>query len=195
LLHTFSSNASVFILTYFFDLIIVGYFSLAYRIVFLSFRFIVEPLYNTLYHRTINKINNNRKVKNDIIKTYKILISGSLPIFIIFFVLAPKLFSIFFGANWTESGFYAQYLSVTVFFSFITSPFSFIPLIAKKQKQALYFEIIHTIFQVSGLLIGGYLNNPNLSVILFSSFSGIVLTALMIWYYFTINDLDKRIQE
>lgn len=55
-------------------------------------------------------------------KTSLNLFAIGLPVYTIIFIVSPVLYPLAFGAEWSETGEYAMYLSVSAFFSFFSTP-------------------------------------------------------------------------
>ena len=89
--------------------------------------------------------------------TFKKLLMVSIIPFSVFFFIAPDLFAIIFGENWSEAGEYAQILAPMFFLQFISNPMSNMYLIAEKQKKDLYLNIILIILTMLPFILAIYL--------------------------------------
>jgi O-antigen/teichoic acid export membrane protein len=98
----------------------------------------------------------------------KLLMISILP-FTIFLFIAPDLFAIIFGKNWSEAGKYAQILTPMFFLQFISSPLSNMYLIAEKQKNDLYLNVILFIVTLLPFLLAMHLTMSVETVISFFS--------------------------
>ena len=128
-----------------------------------------------MYHNKENVYNFSKKL------IIKLLFIG-IPAFIIFSIMAPKLFSFILGAQWETSGVYSQYLTPWLFTTFIVSPFAFIPIVYNKQGKALYLELINIILRFTGVIIGSYFNSIIITLLSFSILSAFVTLYRFSWY-------------
>lgn len=88
----------------------------------------------------------------------KLLLISTLP-FIVFYFIAPDLFSVIFGKDWQVAGEYAQILTPMFYLRFVTSPLSTMFMIAEKQKLDLFWQIALFILTSSALLLGYFFND------------------------------------
>jgi O-antigen/teichoic acid export membrane protein len=88
--------------------------------------------------------------------------------------IGQDLFVVLFGPEWAEAGVYVQILSIWTFFWFISSPISNLFSVLERQDLALYINTLIFISRVIALVIGGYLHNARLAILLFGV-SGILV--------------------
>ncbi|MPM88222.1 hypothetical protein SDC9_135323 [bioreactor metagenome] len=79
-----------------------------------------------------------------------------------------------FGSAWTEAGVYTQILSLWAFIWFISSPLTGIYLVVGEYDFGFRYNFINLVTRFLSLIIGGFLHNARLALILFS-ISGIVV--------------------
>ena len=102
---------------------------------------------------SIHKVGNCKRV---FIKTFLLLSSLSLPVFIIVFLFAPRFFGIIFGTAWSDAGYYVQILSFLFFIRFVVSPLSYVLVAVEKLNEQFFIQILKLVLSTIGLL-GGYL--------------------------------------
>lgn len=73
-------------------------------------------------------------------KTFRRLLYIALPAFPVFFLVAPEVFSLVFGAQWRVSGEYARILTPMFFMQFVTTPLSSMYMLAQKQRMDLVWQ-------------------------------------------------------
>ena len=84
--------------------------------------------------------------------TLRQLILVSFAPFILFYLSAPVLFPLIFGVQWAVAGEYAQALIPMYFFRFISSPLSFMYMIAEKQFHDFWLQIAIVTVSVSSFV-------------------------------------------
>ena len=182
LLNTVSAMLPALLLGFFFTPTVVGFFSLANRVLAMPIGVIGSSLAQVFFpeatasyrHGTLNQIT---------LKMFKQLVSlGTVPILLLT-IVAPDLFNILFGHSWIVAGKYVRWLSLWIFFQFISSPISTVYVVLEKQKDFLLFNILLLVTRIIALVIGGINNDAMLSIILFGT-SGFVM-----YLFFTIRIL------
>jgi O-antigen/teichoic acid export membrane protein len=112
----------VFMIGSAYSLAILGFFSLAYRMVTLPSTLIASAI-GDVYRQRISKAYSERGGFRLIyVNTLKTTMLVALPPFAVLYLSAPWLFEIIFGTDWRVAGEYAQILVVGAFFQFIFTP-------------------------------------------------------------------------
>ncbi len=103
---------------------------------------------------------------------------GLIPLIIVLF-WGPLLFSLIFGAEWKESGVYAQWMTIWFYFMLITRPvISAIPVLSI-QRFFLFYEIIGVPVRFGALLVGFYIYSSSIvSVAIFCLVNSLMYLAL-----------------
>lgn len=99
------------------------------------------------------------------------------------FIVAPDIFTLGFGEDWTTAGKFAQFLVIVCFFQLTVSPLMSVYIILKKQHlEAINQGALFTVRFLS--IYYGYLNNDAvLAIALYSISSAVVYSAFLIWAY------------
>lgn len=159
----------------------VGFYSLGKKLLQVPTQVIGNSIGDVFYPRISEAFNNGKKIYKILFKANLILsIIGILPFgFIIIF--GPILFSLFFGSEWAVAGEYARWMSLWMYFVFITRPSVKVLPVIKAQKFHLNFTIITIIGRALTLYIGGYIfKNEIIAIALFSVFGSIMYLSLAI---------------
>ena len=126
----------------------LGQFSLAFRMTMLPIS-LVNAAVSTVILKKISEIKkDNRSAKEFTLKTIVIL-SLSLPVFIVVYFFASDIFQILFGIPWTRAGEISSVLTPYLFMSFICSPISVVFIIYKKNKALVYINLFFGILLIS----------------------------------------------
>jgi len=156
------------LLTKFFDISIVGFFSLPMRILEAPLSLISQSILDVFKERATREY----RVKNDFkyiffkILKFQILI-GIVP-FTLVFLFAPKIIPIIFGPEWKISGEFTRILSLMFFFKFISGPSASALYILEKQKYELVWQISLFLLTSAALIVGGLMHNYTISIAAFS---------------------------
>ena len=152
----------------FFSQTIVGYYSLANRVVLMPMILIGDAIARIFFQRTAelrSKPDDLSKTVQRVFRTLSCL--GFLPALSLV-IIGPELFTVVFGANWIEAGKYAQILGIWMFFLFIASPMSPLFMVLGRQELSLTIHFSIFITRIIALVSGGLTNNIYLTLWLWS---------------------------
>ena len=174
----FTADIPIYILSSFFGLGAVGAFGFANTIMQIPFNVIgnsIAPVYfqraNELY------LNDKESLKTFTIRSYdKMLLLGSLAYGFIF-AFGDIIFKYVFSAQWELAGKLAMILSVYYVFKLISSPFTRIFRVIRKEELSLRVNIILSTMRLLFLIIGLYYNS------LFVAVSGYAFGNLLGYLY------------
>lgn len=177
LLNTLSSMLPALLLGYFFNPIVVGFYALGQRVLSMPMTLIGSSLAQVFYPEASE---NSRSGSLDQItlKLFKRLVSIGLVPVVLLSIVAPDLFGIVFGDEWFIAGEYVRWLSLWIFFQFISSPISTVYMVLEKQREFLFFNFFLLLTRLTALIIGGFLNDAFLAII-FLGVSGFVMYLLL----------------
>ncbi|RNC83343.1 MAG: hypothetical protein ED557_11635 [Balneola sp.] len=183
LLNTLSSNSPNFLFVSFFSTAVAGFYSLSYRVCFAPIQLISHSMYQVYSQDISERYNNGLELYQHSLRILrKISVYGFIPFLLLFF-FAPSIIKILFGSDWTTAGEYIQFLVPYFYLSFITSPFSFVPLLLGKQEAAFSIEIINLILRVSAIYIGYIYGSVFLSLLLYSIVGTLIQSYLIVWFF------------
>lgn len=173
LLNNISWQLPSFLLAMFFSKTEVGYYALSFRLLNLPMSLIGISIGQVFFQRAAEA-----KIHGELSKVVEsnfryLVVIGLMPFFLLS-IVGKDLFSVVFGANWSEAGVYAQILSIWIFFWFISSPLSTLFRVLERQKFSLVLNIVIFITRILALSIGGVLGSARLALFLFA-LSGVVL--------------------
>jgi len=175
LANSMSWQLPAFMLAYFFNSTILGYYALAIMAVQMPMAMVGTAISQVFYQKASEEMNQTGGVKTIVREVHTRLIAVGIFPFIIFIILAEDLFTFAFGANWLTAGTYAQILAPWLFAVFIVSPISTLFSVLEKQKILSYFEFMTLCTWVLVFYVGGTSGNPLLTLTLFS------IGGMLIW--------------
>lgn len=183
LLDTFQDHGVVYLLTYYFVEAVTGWYSFAFRILKAPVGLIGSAFYQLFYQKLSEANNQGRNLQPLVLSMYKRLALLGLPGFLVMFLFTPDLFTWIFGERWHEAGEIAQILIPWLFLNFILSPVSCVTLVCNRQKAAFTITIVDSLIRFSALVIGGFLQDYQLSFMIISAFCSILMIFGLWWYY------------
>ncbi len=161
----------IFVIKSMLSFAILGFFSLAYRVIATPISIIGNSLGQVYYQKASIMY---QKDKEELYfytrKMFIKLLLLSITIGATLIIFLPDLFSFIFGEKWVQAGKIAQYLMIYIIFNFALSPFTKIYLISKYNLFYLKWEIVRFI-SFSVLFIILYILNINSIEMFFLSFS------------------------
>lgn len=193
ILNSFSANLPFLLLTGVFGEAQLGLFFLASNTAFRPINLIVNSFYQVLYEKTTRLKQRNEKISPVINKYLVKNLMYMLPCFILIFVLAPQLFSFFFGAEWRDSGEFLRYIIPWYYMILFTTPLGFLPLLFGKQRVYMWIEILYFVFRVLGIYIGIMQNDFRLSIVLFSVVGFIFMSLTYVWYRWNVKKYEDSL--
>lgn len=175
LLNTGSVQLPLFMLAFFFNPVIVGYYTLANRLLTIPIS-VLGTSVSQVFLQQATEENRRGNLGDFSLSVFSKMLSIGLTPMIMVSIVSPELFSVVFGQAWYNSGVYVQWLTVWLLFVFISSPISGIFIILEKQKESMIFNGILFSSRIFVLLIGGLLGSPLLSIALFG------ITGAFLWF-------------
>ena len=175
----FSNQMPIIVLTAYFGSHVSGMYSLVTRTMGAPSKLISSATSEVFRQKASEEFNLSGNCKNLFLKTFQILLIISVIPFSLIVFYGPDLFSLIFGKDWIQAGYYARYLSIFYLLRFCVSPLSFTLLIANRQNYNLLWQLTLLLFTNIGLYVGYYYNNVNYSIINFS-----IIYSLMYIVYF-----------
>jgi O-antigen/teichoic acid export membrane protein len=150
-LDLFQFSGLILLFTFFFPIQVAGLYALCLRILQAPMGLIVKPIAQ-VYFSEISKAIHNRNNLYEL--TYQTAVRTaiiSLPIPLIILLFGPFLFSLVFGTQWAESGWYARIFVLWFYFDFIRSPISQLAIVLHKQPKMLLISFLGNLLLVISL--------------------------------------------
>jgi O-antigen/teichoic acid export membrane protein len=180
ILNSVSYSVPVFLLAYYFNPAVVGFYALGARVLSIPGNLISQAVYQTFFQQAV-ETHRSGELAGITLRVFTRLLNISFVPLALITIVAPDLFAIIFGTHWSIAGEYLQWLSLAIFFKFICSPISSIYDVLEKQNKYLLFNIMLLITRTSGLIIGGMHSDPLLAIKLFG------LGSAAMFFYFNLN--------
>jgi len=196
LLDNIQSNGIIILLTTFYGSNVIGFYFLSLRILGIPSQFISNSLYQVIYQKAAEIYNKKQKMLEFYKKIILSLGVSSTVIFFIILVLSFNILDFIFGKNWHGIGLYIRSLLGWIFFQFIVSPISSLPLILNKQKELFLVSIIGKIILFTTLIIGYILKLNIINIFyLISLFMSIYFIFCIYWIGYLLKKYNDDILE
>ena len=183
LLNTVSWQIPIFLLSYFFTTIIVGYYSFGMMMIQLPMNLIGGAIAQVFYQRA-TEAQIERSLRPLVENIFEILVKIGLFPMMILLLIGKDIFLVVFGSQWGTAGMFVQILSIWAFVWFISSPLSTIVSVLEKQSWGLYLNILIFSTRVISLVIGGIIGNVLIALGLFS------ISGFIVYGYLCIKTME-----
>jgi O-antigen/teichoic acid export membrane protein len=187
-----SASISIFLFSAYFSKAVIGYYALSLAVLSVPMNFIGSAIGEVFYEKAASA-RNKGTLPTIVEKLFKLMTWVAMMPILLLAIIGDSLFSFAFGIKWTDAGVYAQILSFKMYISFVISPLSNLANILERQEAALILGVITTINSIVSILVGGYLNNIYITLIMLSTLDGLTffIFGLVIFYILKIS--QKRI--
>lgn len=176
ILGTTSNMLPALLLGYFFTPAVVGYYALGHRVLAMPMGVVGGSIAQVFFPRATEarRRGNLDKITFGIFQ--QLLAIGLVPILLIT-IVAPDLFALVFGSRWWTAGEYVRWLSLWMFFNFISSPLSNMYLVLEQQRAGLIINVVMFSTRLLALIIGGLNGDALFAITLFG------LVGAILWIF------------
>lgn len=182
-LHSLSESMPVLFLSTLFNNEVVGLYILARLTLGVPVGLIGQSITDVFFPKFVETSDVADK-KSLLRKVYIGILLFTIIPFIVLGFSAPFIYSFVFGEDWSNSGYFAQYMSVWLFFVLLSRPaVSVIPAL-KLQRFFLGFELITLLVKSSTMYFSNILfNDPQITIMYLSLVNAFCYLFLMIYVY------------
>lgn len=178
-INALSQSLPVLMLASFFGPAAAGLYSIAKMALGAPVMLLGQSVSTVFYPKFNEAFGNNENTNKVLLKAIGVLaLVGIIPFGLIIF-LGPFLFGLVFGEGWIQSGIYAQWMAVWLYFMLITRPvIAAIPVLSI-QRFFLIYEIVGVPVRVGALFLGFYLyESSTVSIALFCLINSVMYIVL-----------------
>jgi len=164
----------------FFSPAAAGLYALANRVLSLPMTFVGQAIGNVFFAKAADA---RRDGNIDVLvaQVHEKLAQIAMPPALLLAVVGPDLFAWVFGPEWREAGVFARLMAPMLYFQFVLSPISTIFSVLDKQEQGMLLQGMMVMVRCSALIMGAWLNDLRLAIILFSLGSAISYFIFLLW--------------
>lgn len=173
------------VIIYFFSQELFGSFSYAFTMLRLPL-LVIGAAIGQVFFKKLADLNHHKDSLYPTVKKLLIqLFSLSFIPFLILQFFGEETFGFVFGAEWKVAGSMAEIMSIWLFFNFISSPISTLPIILNKQRPFFLLGSIMTLSQLIGFgivpLFIGKSTDDFMSILIGITISQAILQVVYIW--------------
>ena len=180
LLNTISWQLPPLLLSVFFSPVIVGFYALGNAVIRLPMRIIGNAIAQVFYQKASDAKHDGTSAKV-VEEVFSRLVAIGLFPMLVLSIIGQDLFSLVFGARWSEAGLYTQILAPWMLLTFISSPLSTLFSVFERQGSAFFIHSSIFLTRLASLLMGGLLQNVHVALVLFSLTGVITYGLLSMW--------------
>ena len=195
LVNYFSGNLPIFVLTPFFGLTEIGFFGMALTLAFKPINMISNSLYQVLFQKTSEQVQNKQHIKPHIFKFLTISVAVVIPCFTVLYFLLPIVTEYLLGEGWSETGVHIQTMLGWLTVSVLVAPICYLSDIFQKQKIGLLFEILLISARIAGLAFGIFTANFYNAILGYCIGSNVVIFLQLLWYISLIRSYERTIAD
>jgi len=178
------NRASVQLPTFFFvalfSPVAAGLYALANRVLKAPAGVFISAL-NSVFLKSAATAHKEGNLRELTLETHKNLTLITLPPLLLLAIIAPELFRIVFGEQWSTAGEFARWMTILVFFSMVASPLTVLFSVYEKQSHDLVFQTILMVSRALALIYSAQIGDSVLAVMIFSIASGICYIGFLVW--------------
>ena len=169
-----------------YSVVLVGYYLLTQRMFAIPILLVSTSIGDVFRQAASEQFVKNGNCESLFITVFKkLLFISALPFLILYFT-APWLFGFVFGAEWQKSGEIAQILAPMFFLQFVSSPLSYMFVIAEKQNLDLIWNIFFLLVVSAGFFLGERFGDIDTTLFCVSvAYSLMYLSNLLMSYRFS----------
>jgi lipopolysaccharide exporter len=184
ILNSVSWELPTFFLSGFFSTMVVGQYALGNRLIRIPMSLLGTNI-SRVFSQRAAEAKYDGTLAPLLEKTFQSLVTMGMFPFLMLTLVGRELFTVIFGARWSEAGVYTEILSLWAFFWFVSAPLGSMLDILEEQGFDLRINIVILATRVVSLLIGGLLGRPRLALALFSA------SGVLVYGYYNFAVLKK----
>lgn len=186
LLNTMSRRFVDILISFFYGLTTLGFYSLTQMALAVPLLLISDPIGQVFFKQATEEKKKTNKAINTFIYTIKKLLLIGIPIFGILYFIIEYIFVIVFGEEWRICGSYAKLILPLFFIRFIFTSISYMDIVMEKQNINLLFNFV--LFAVGTLTIVVF---KDCSFEMFLTYFSIFVSLVYIGYGFVLYKMAK----
>lgn len=175
-----------------FNTLIVGYYSLANRILRLPIIVIVGAIGNVFRNEAIAEIKSKGNCEELYKATLKKLLWMGVPFFVFIFVAGPFLFGTIFGADWKVSGEFSRILCILLLTEFIAVPLNSLFYIKERQNKYMKFQLLNAFCSTLAIYFAYKVYDSVYAALLLFCLTGAVFNIFLLSQTYTLSKMEGR---
>jgi O-antigen/teichoic acid export membrane protein len=175
----------------YFDKAEFGQYSLAFLVMKIPLSVIGSSIGQVFFNRVSEMANLGRSAIPLILKTTRTLLLLCVVPFTLIFIFGEEIFTFVFGKKWTMAGTFGELLVPYLFFNFMISPLSTLPIIYGRQKEALFLGITVAVVQLTCFLVIPHFY-PKVSLYNIVLWNSLAMAVVLVGVFFVYLQFAKK---
>jgi O-antigen/teichoic acid export membrane protein len=172
LLNTTGAQLPILMFSTSFGPSVAGLYLLAYQVLMMPMALVGKAI-GDVFFANAAEAKRNGTLGNLVQKTHSVLAEVGMPSAVMLSIVGPEFFALVFGDKWIQSGVFSRWLAPCIYLIFVTSPISTLYFVLERQGENLALQVSLLFARMIGIWVGGRMNDPLLSIALFSSLSSL----------------------
>lgn len=186
-----ANESPVLLIGLLFDSLLLGFYSLAYRVITVPSSFIGVSVGLVFFKEINSQVIEKKPILSTLLKTWLTLIAiGIIPLSLLFFK-GEQLFTVVFGNSWSLAGTIASIYSPVILLKFATAPTEKALIVLDKQKVVSLFSLLDFLLRSAAILIGYYFFDF-LTSIYFIAFFHLLFTISLNGYLVAVSNYHDK---
>lgn len=187
-----SNTLPTLLLTPFFGLSLVGYFSMAVTLAFRPIAMICNSIHQVLFQRVVEQVNLQQSIIG-LFKRYSLYtILLIIPIFVVLYILMPTLVIWLLGEGWEMTTTCIRWMLPWLCITCLSSPICFVSDVFMQQKVGFVFEMLIVLMRLLGIMIGILTNSFMNAVMGYCLMSAVILFIQWLWFIWLVLRYEKK---
>ncbi|POZ61363.1 lipopolysaccharide biosynthesis protein [Chromobacterium alticapitis] len=162
----------------------VGMYGLMMRVLKLPAAFIGQAVAQVAYKELAEARNQDQPLRPILRKMMLTLFGMAIFPFLVIQIFGEPLFTLVFGAAWSEAGRYAEAMSLFILFHFVASPLGMVPPVINRQRFAFFLSLVQAVLFLGSLWLGFHIWQDAVSTFqLVSVVMAVYFVAYFTWLY------------
>ncbi|MCL2650508.1 MAG: oligosaccharide flippase family protein [Candidatus Azobacteroides sp.] len=192
LVNAFTGNLPVFFLSAYFGSQVLGYYAMAMMVLAVPMTFLGQAIMDVLKSEASRNFEKNGNCREVYSKLLKKVIPVAIVLSLSIFYFLPNIFTFVLGKEWQKTGEFVQILYPSMLLNFIALILMPVWVIAKKQKERLYWKLFYFLIMLIAVVLGIMSNNVLFAIGCISAgFSIAYLTSIYFTWKYSKGTLTK----
>jgi len=192
LVNAFTGNLPVFFLSSYFGNQVLGYYAMAMMVLAIPMTFLGQAIMDVLKSEASRSFEKKGNCREIYFKALKKIIPVAIILSLSVFYFLPNIFTFVLGNKWQKTGEFIQILYPSMLLNFVSMILMPVWIIAKKQKERLYWKLFYSLIMLIAVILGVMSNNMLFAVgCISASFSIVYLTSIYFTWKYSKGSIAK----
>lgn len=195
LVNIFGASLPAIMLSPWFSLADLGFFSMALTLAFLPISLIVGSIQQVLYQQVAERVNQRQSIRSLLGRINYTTLLIVIPLFAGLYFILPWLTSWLLGETYCVSGEYIRWMLPWLVFTCLNGTICYVADVFMQQRKGLLYESLILLLRLVGLGGGILLGTFEYAVAGYCCMSAVAMLIQLIWFYSLIRHYECSISE